>query len=135
MRGMKMQAVDAATGATLSLTAATKRFVALGYPLALLGIVPGLQSIAGILPFALLLFLFFTAVTNDRRQGLHDKWANSLVIRSTTSGDGATLVGCLVLIVLIVGLSIIAVSVLFAAIAPQLDEFIRAMESARPTAP
>jgi uncharacterized RDD family membrane protein YckC len=135
MRGLKMQAVDAATGATLSLTAATKRFVALGYPLALLSLVPGLQSIAGILPFALLLFLFFTAVTNERRQGLHDKWANSLVIRSTTSGDGATVIGCLVLIVIIVGIGIIASAALFAAIAPQMDDFIRAMESARPVAP
>jgi uncharacterized RDD family membrane protein YckC len=135
MRGLKMQVVDAGTGATLSLMAATKRFVAMGYPLALLGIVPGLQSVAGVLPFAVLLFLFFTAVTNDRRQGLHDKWANDLVIRSTTSGDGATLIGCLVLIVLVVGLSIIASAVFFAALAPQMQEIIDALESARPVSP
>jgi uncharacterized RDD family membrane protein YckC len=129
MRGLKMQVVDAATGGTLSLTAATKRFVAMGSALALLIVVPALQSAASIAPFAVSLFLFFTAITNDRRQGLHDKWANSLVIRSTTSGDGATLVGCLLLIVLVVVLGIIASAVFFAAIAPQLQDLMREMEN------
>ena len=135
MRGLKMKVVDVATGGTLSLTAAAKRWVALGWPLGLLAIVPALQSINGVAQFALLLFLFFTAITNDRRQGLHDKWANSLVIRSTTSGDGATIVGCLLLIVIAVAFFIIAFSVLFGAMAPQMQEIIDAMESARPVAP
>jgi uncharacterized RDD family membrane protein YckC len=125
MRGLRMQVVDAATGGTLSLTAATKRFVALGYPLSLLVIVPALQSIAGIAEFALSLFLFFTTITNDRRQGLHDKFANSLVIRSVTSGDGATLVGCLLLIVLVVGFGIIIAAVALAALGPQIEELMR----------
>lgn len=129
MRGLKMQVVDAATGGTLSLTAATKRFIALGAPLGLLILVPALQSAAGIAQFALSLFLFFTAITNDRRQGLHDKWANSLVIRSTTSGDGATLVGCLLLIVLVVGFAIIVSAVLLAALGPQLQDLMQEMEN------
>jgi uncharacterized RDD family membrane protein YckC len=133
MRGLKMKVVDVTTGGTLSLTAATKRFIALGYPLGLLALIPALQTAAGVAPGALLLFLFFTAVTNDRRQGLHDKWANSLVIRSTTSGDGATVVGCLLLIVIGIAFTIIAGSILFAAMAPQMQEIINAMESARPT--
>jgi len=128
MRGLRIQVVDAATGGTLSLTAATKRFVAMGSALALLMAVPSLQSAASILPFAVSLFLFFTAITNDRRQGLHDKWANSLVIRSTSSGDGAVVIGCLVLIVLVVVLGIIASVVFFAAIGPQLQDMIRELE-------
>jgi uncharacterized RDD family membrane protein YckC len=125
MRGLKMQVVDAATGGTLSLTAATKRFVAMGSALALLIVVPTLQSVASIAPFAVSLFLFFTAITNDRRQGLHDKWASSLVIRSTSSGDGATVIGCLLLIVLVVGLSIVAAAAFFAAVGPQVEELMR----------
>ncbi len=135
MRGLKMKVVDVATGGTLSLMAATKRWVAMGWPLGLFAIVPGLQSLNGIAQFGLLLFLFFTAITNDRRQGLHDKWANALVIRSTTSGDGATVVGCLLLIVIVVGFSIVLFSVLFGAMAPQMREIIDAMESARPVTP
>ncbi len=128
MRGLRMQVVDAATGAGLSLVQATKRFIALGAPLALLILIPALQSAAGIAQFALSLFLFFTAITNDRRQGLHDKWANSLVIRSTTSGDGAVVIGCLVLIVISVGLAIILSIAAFAAMAPQIEELLREME-------
>lgn len=128
MRGLRMQVVDAATGGTLSLAAATKRFVALGYPLALLILVPALQNAAGVAQFALSLFLFFTAITNDRRQGLHDKWANSLVIRSTTSGDGAVVIGCLVLIVIVVGFAIILFGTVLAAMGPYLEELIREAE-------
>lgn len=129
MRGLRMQVVDAATGSTLSLTAATKRFIALGAPLSLLILVPALQSAAGIAQFALSLFLFFTTITNDRRQGLHDKWANSLVIRSASSGDGATLVGCLLLIVIVVGFGIILSAAALAALGPQLEDLMRQMEN------
>jgi uncharacterized RDD family membrane protein YckC len=138
MRLLRMQVVDVATGGVLSLTAATKRFIALGAPLSLLALVPSasIQSLAGVGEFALLLFLFFTAITNDRRQGLHDKWANSLVIRSTTSGDGATLVGCLLFIVIICVVGFIAAGIFFAAVGPDLEELMRrAVESARPVAP
>ncbi|HEV2950843.1 MAG TPA: RDD family protein [Actinomycetota bacterium] len=128
MRGLRMQVVDAATGGTLSLLAATKRFIAMGYPLALLILVPALQSAAGVAQFALSLFLFFTAITNDRRQGLHDKWANSLVIRSTTSGDGAVVVGCLVLIAIIAGFAIILFGTVLAAMGPELQDMMRELE-------
>jgi uncharacterized RDD family membrane protein YckC len=128
MRGLRMQVVEAATGGTLSLAAATKRFIAMGYPLGLLILVPALQSAAGVAQFALSLFLFFTAITNDRRQGLHDKWANSLVIRSTTSGDGAVLVGCLLLIVIVVGFGIIASVLAVAALGPELQDMMRELE-------
>lgn len=136
MRLLKMKVADFATGGILSLTDATKRFVALGAPLSLLALIPALQSVAGVAEFALLLFLFFTAITNDRRQGLHDKWANSLVIRSTTSGDGATLVGCLLLIVIVFVVGIVAGGLFLAAVGPDFGEFMRrAIESARPVAP
>jgi uncharacterized RDD family membrane protein YckC len=128
MRGLRIQVVDAATGATLSLAAATKRFVALGSPLALLILVPALQSAAGVAQFALSLFLFFTAITNDRRQGLHDKWANSLVICSTTSGDGAVVIGCLVIIVIVVGFAMILFGTVLAAMGPYLEDLIREAE-------
>jgi uncharacterized RDD family membrane protein YckC len=128
MRGLRMQVVDAAMGGTLSLGAATKRFIAMGYPLGLLILVPALQSAAGVAQFALSLFLFFTAITNDRRQGLHDKWANSLVIRSTISGDGAVLVGCLLLIVIVVGVGIIASVLAVAAMGPELQDLMRELE-------
>jgi len=125
MIGLKMRVVDANTGSTLSVVQATKRWVALGWPLGLLVLVPALQSTGGLLEPALWIFLFFTTVTNDRKQGLHDKFANSLVIRSVTSGNGATFAGCLVWGVLVILISFIAFTLFFAAVMPELMDYIR----------
>ncbi len=124
MRGLKMRVVDAGTGNGLSIAQATKRWIALGFPLGLLALIEPLQSAAGLISFAVTVFLFFTVITNDRKQGLHDKFANSLVIRSVTSGDGATVVGCLVLVALAIGFSIIASAALFAALGPEFEQLM-----------
>ncbi len=125
MIGLKMRVVDANTGSTLSVVQATKRWIALGWPLALLALVPALQAVQGLIQFGLTIFLLFTTATNERKQGLHDKFANSLVIRSVTSGDGATFVGCLVWGVLVVLILTLAFFVLFAAVMPELMDYIR----------
>ena len=127
MIGLKMRVVDAASGGTLSILQATKRWVALGFPLTLLGLIPAMQSAAGLIQFALLLFLFFTIVTNDRRQGLHDRWASSLVIRHVSSGNGATFAGCLVWGILIILLGFIASTIFLAAAMPSIQEYIESL--------
>ena len=124
MIGLKMRIVDATTGGGISIVQATKRWIAFGFWLPLLGLVPSLQSAAGLIQFGLIIFLFFTTVTNERRQGLHDRWANTLVIRSSTSGDGATFVGCLVWGVLLILLAFIAWTLIFAAAMPVLQDYI-----------
>jgi uncharacterized RDD family membrane protein YckC len=125
MIGLKLRLVDAASGGTLSILQATKRWFILGWPLGLLILVPALQSATSLLQFGLALFLFFTTVTNDQKQGLHDKWSNSLMIRSVTSGDGATVVGCLVWGVLIILFFFVVFSVMFAAAIPIIQEYVR----------
>ena len=125
MIGLKLRVVDAVSGGTLSVVQATKRWFVLGWPLGLLILVPALQNAASLLQFGLALFLFFTTVTNDQKQGLHDKWANSLVIRSVTSGDGATVVGCLVWGVLVILFFVVVMGVMFAAALPILQEYFR----------
>ena len=132
MIGLKMRIVDAATGGPISILQATKRWIAFGFWLPLLGLVPALQSVAGLIQFGLVIFLFFTTVTNERRQGLHDRWANTLVIRSSTSGDGATFVGCLVWGVIVILLVFIAWAVLFAAMAPILQDYIQTFPTPSP---
>lgn len=124
MIGLKMRIVDATTGGGISIVQATKRWIAFGFWLPLIGLVPALQSVAGLIQFGLIIFLFFTTVTNERRQGLHDRWANTLVIRSSTSGDGATFVGCLVWGVLLILLAFIAWTLIFAAAMPVLQDYI-----------
>jgi uncharacterized RDD family membrane protein YckC len=125
MIGLKMRVVDANTGGELSLMQASKRWVAMGWPLSLMILVPVLQNAAGLAQFALNVILFFSTVTNDRKQGFHDKFAGSLVIRSVTSGDGATFIGCLVYIVIVILLTIVAALAFFVVAGPTFIEFAR----------
>lgn len=124
MRGLRMRVVDATTGDGLTLSAAVKRWLMIGGPLSLLAVVPGLEAFIGIVAVALPFILLLTTVADERHQGLHDRVAQSLVIRSTSSGSGATFVaGCLV--VVIVGLLLLLVTVAtFVAIGPALDRLI-----------
>ena len=129
MRGLRMRVVDAAGGRTLTMAAAIRRWIALGAPLTLLAIIPPLQSTAGIAGLLLSIVILITVATDPLRQGLHDKWAGSVVIRSVSSGAGATAVGCLVLC-LVVGAVGVVVGLLAAAeMLPQIEEFLREMEA------
>lgn len=125
MIGLKMRVVDSNTGSPLTLTQASKRWVAMGWPLSLLVLVPVLQNAAGLAQFGLNVFLFFSTVTNDRKQGLHDKFAGSLVIRSVTSGDGATVVGCLVYLVMVTLITVVASLAFFVVAGPTFVELLR----------
>ena len=132
MIGLKMRVVDANTGAGLTILQATKRWIAMGWWLGLLALVPALQSAGSLAQFAVNLFLFFSIVTNDRKQGLHDKFAGSQVIRSSTSGDGATLLGCLVYVVMVIAITIVAGVALFAIAGPTFIDFAREMPRYQP---
>jgi hypothetical protein len=125
MIGLKMRVVDANTGSELTLVQATKRWVAMGWPLSLMILVPVLQNAASLAQLGLNIFLFFSTVTNDRKQGFHDKFARSLVIRSVTSGDGATFIGCLVYIGIVILISIVAALAFFVVAGPTFIEWAR----------
>jgi uncharacterized RDD family membrane protein YckC len=125
MIGLKMRVVDANTGAGLTLMQAVRRWFAMGWWLSVLILVPVLQNAASLAQFGVNLFVFFSIVTDDRRRGFHDKFAGSEVIRSVTSGSGATVVGCLVYIVMVILLSIVAWLVLFPALLPEMQRLIQ----------
>jgi uncharacterized RDD family membrane protein YckC len=129
MRGLKMQVVDARSGQMLSLTAATMRWAALGAPLGLLSLIEPLQPVAGLVSACLLVILFLTTIANDRKQGLHDRWSGSLVIRSWASGDGATAVGIVVLVLLWIGFAIIVAVAAFTFLGPQIRQIMSEMGS------
>jgi hypothetical protein len=51
--------------------------------------------------------LLLTTAMQPLRQGLHDRWAGSVVVQPAPGGSGAAVVGCLVLIALIFILPIV----------------------------
>ena len=125
MIGLKMRVVDGSTGAGLTMLQATRRWFAMGWWLTLLTVVPVFQAVAGLAQFGLNLFLLFSTLTNDRKQGWHDKFANSQVIRSVTSGEGATFIGCLVYIAILILITIVAGLAFFVIAGPALFELAR----------
>ena len=124
LRGLRMQVVDARSGGPLSIGQAIRRWAGLGAPLTLLTIVPVLRSLTGLLQIGLVIVIFFTIVANDRKQGLHDRWANSLVIRDARSGDGATAVGCVLFAVLLIGFGIIVGVIAIIMVGPAVQQLL-----------
>jgi hypothetical protein len=68
-------------------------------------------------------------VTNERRQGLQDRWSDALVIRSSTSGSGATFAGCLVWGILVIILAFVASAILVAAAGPSIQDYLDSLPS------
>lgn len=130
MRGLKLRVVDAVRRDTLTLGQAIRRWVVLGAPLSLLSLIPALQSAVGFAGAGLSLVLLITVATDDQRQGLHDKFAGTIVGRSVTSGAGATAVGCLLLIAIAIGLAVVASSFFASEMLPLLQEYARDLEPA-----
>ena len=125
MIGLKMRVVDANTGAGLTLMQAVRRWFAMGWWLSVLFLVPVLQNAVSLAQFGVNLFLFFSMVTDDRRRGFHDKFAGSQIIRSVTSGSGATVIGCLVYIVMAILIAVVAWVVLFTALLPEMQRIFQ----------
>lgn len=124
MRILGMRVIDAAGGTTMSVKAATKRWIGLGDPISVLSLVGPLQVVAGVVSSLWSFVLMLTTLASPHRQGLHDRWAGSQVIRSRSSGSRATMVGCLVIILGWIALTIVLTWVAFATIVPELQELI-----------
>jgi uncharacterized RDD family membrane protein YckC len=102
MRLLKLRVLDANTAGTLPANEALLRWLALSGAFAILNLVPGLAGTLSLLGFVWLLALLFSTVMNRLHQGLHDRWARSVVVQPAPGGSGAALVTCLVLVVLVV---------------------------------
>ncbi len=101
MRLMGIRVLRSVDGGTLSFNAAAIRWVAIVGITTLLGFLPVLGAFATLLWVAALLL---TTATQPIRQGLHDRWAGSVVLQPAPGGSGAAVIGCLVLIGLMLAL-------------------------------
>ena len=77
--------VIAAGGGTLPIGRALGRWVLLGYPVGLLSALPELTTAVSALSFVWVLALLITTATNALGQGLHDRLADSLVVRAAAT--------------------------------------------------
>ncbi len=102
MRLMQLQVLGAVDAGRLSLNDALLRWLALTGAIAILALVPSIATTVGFLSVVWLLVLFVTTATHPLRQGLHDRWARSVVVQPAPGGSGLAVIGCLVLIVVFV---------------------------------
>jgi len=99
MRLMKLQIGDAATGATLGGQQGLIRWLALGGVATLVGIVPALAGLAGLLGAFWELLLLVTTASSPTKQGLHDRIAGTVLVQPAGAQTPAK--SCLVLLIVL----------------------------------
>lgn len=102
MRLMQLQVLGAVDAGRLSLNDALLRWLALTGAIAILALVPSIAGTVGFLSVVWLLVLLVTTAMHPLRQGLHDRWARSVIVQPAPGGSGLAFVGCLVLTVVFV---------------------------------
>jgi uncharacterized RDD family membrane protein YckC len=111
-RAFQLQVGNAFDGRPLSIGQAFRRWAALGSPLGLLGLVPGLAGVAGLAALGWFTILFVSTATSATRQGFHDRFAKSAVVRPSDQETSGLAVACVVVVVLLVVLAVLATAVL-----------------------
>jgi uncharacterized RDD family membrane protein YckC len=122
MRLLRLRILTAATAGTLSINDALLRWIALSGAVAILALLPRVAGTVGVLSFIWLVVLLITTATHPLHQGLHDRWARSVVVQPAPGGSGAAVVTCLVLLVIIFVVVPIALVVVAG---PQLEDILR----------
>lgn len=131
MRVMKMQVTDEHLGATMTIGQATRRWFAMGVWLSLVAFLGTAGSIAGVVQPLLYIALFLSVIVNARRQGLHDRFAGSIVIRQRASGDGAVALGCVLIVALTIVIGIVFLVLFTTAVMPGLGPLLDDLEFPR----
>ena len=101
MRLLRLRVLDAGSAGTMRLNDALLRWIGLAGAIGILGLVPGLEGYIGLIGAIWLLVLLVSTGTDRLHQGLHDRWARSVVVQPAPGGSGMAIATCLVLVVLL----------------------------------
>ena len=93
-----IQVGNAFDGRPLTVDQAIKRWLALGSFLGLLSIVPGFGGLASLAEFAWVLVLLASVARNPAKQGLHDRFARTALVRPSGRASGGPALACLMII-------------------------------------
>ena len=98
MRLLRLRVLDATTAGSLPFNDALLRWLGLAGAIGIIGLVPGIDRYIGLIGGVWILVLLITTGTDRLRQGLHDKWARSVIVQPAPGGSGLAVATCLVLI-------------------------------------
>jgi uncharacterized RDD family membrane protein YckC len=105
----KLQVGNAFDGMALTSTQAVKRWLALGTFLSLFSILPAIYPLASLVELVWVIALFVTTVRSPTKQGFHDKFANSAVVRPSGQSSSALLMTCLIIILVLAALFVVSI--------------------------
>jgi uncharacterized RDD family membrane protein YckC len=101
MRMLRLRILGATTATTLSPNDAVLRWLALSGAVAILTLVPGLSGYIGLVSLIWLVVLLATTAMHPLHQGLHDRWARSVVVTPGPGGSGLAFATCLIMVVFV----------------------------------
>ena len=101
MRLLQLRVVRAADATTLPLNAAAIRWLALSGVISIVAVLPPGASWLGLVGVVWIVVLLVTTAMDRLHQGIHDRWAGSVIVQPAPGGSGAAVVGCLVMIFLV----------------------------------
>jgi uncharacterized RDD family membrane protein YckC len=115
----KIQVGNAFDGRPLSTEQAIRRWLGLGQFLSAFAFSIAAVGLIGVLSLVWVLVLFLTTVSSPTKQGLHDRFANSAVVRPVDAGNGLVYT-CLIVVFIIPILLILAVLIFLGSQIPEI---------------
>jgi uncharacterized RDD family membrane protein YckC len=97
MRLLRLRVLNAATAGSLPFNDALLRWLGLTGAIGILALVPGIDVYIVQIGAIWLVVLLITTASDRLRQGLHDKWARSVIVQPAPGGSGLAFATCLVL--------------------------------------
>ncbi len=85
MKALGMQIGNAGDGKTLTMDQATRRWLVIAAPGILAQVffvLPALGSLIGLIAFGWFIYLLWTTYSSPTKQGFHDKFANTMVVKA-----------------------------------------------------
>lgn len=111
-RAFDIQVGNAFDGRPLTLDQALRRWLGYGSFLGLLGVVPSLRGFDALVQFVWILVLLASTARSPMKQGLHDRFARSALVRPADRASGGPAMTCLVIVVVIGILFLAAIAAL-----------------------
>jgi uncharacterized RDD family membrane protein YckC len=97
----QLRVVDATSLESIDARRAILRSFLLGSALSLLSFPAEVSRYVEIIAVVWAMILLGSLVFDGRRQGLHDRWARTLVVKPATAGAGPLAIGCFLIVLLI----------------------------------
>jgi uncharacterized RDD family membrane protein YckC len=120
-RAFDIQVGNAFDGRPLTLDQAMRRWLGYGNFLGLLAVVPNLGGLAAVAQAAWMVVMLASVARHPMKQGLHDRFANSALVRPAGRTGGAATT-CLVLVI-VVGLLFVGAIAALIYLGSQIDPF------------